>query len=413
MRSSWNSGLARWFALGMILAGVVLAAVSWRTLKAHRSEGPAELSHEKNKPTITTSADPLIPTRTAVPRTQGVAPTATEVLTEASGGTVAPSRRLVKKGGYLPVRARFGVGVAMSSIEKLDPEGHLGAGWYLNWKTALRPSRPGSMEFAQMIRLQDGGHDPDLGTISAVARANPGALWLVGNEPDVKWQDNMPPGAYAQAYHQLYTFLKKQDPTCQVAIGGVSQPTPLRLQYLDRVLGSYERRYGARMPVDVWNVHGFILREKSGAWGVDIPPGLPALTGTLYEVQDHDDLRIFARQIVAFRRWMRDRGERDKPLIVSEYGILMPEDYGFPFERVRDFMYATFDYFLTAADEELGYPRDDNRLVQRWAWYSLSDRRYTTGNLIDPDTKEMTRLGLAYRAFVTEVANGPSEGQTG
>ena len=29
------------------------------------------------------------------------------------------------------------------------------------------------------------------------------------------------------------------------------------------------------MPVDVWNVHNFVLREERGSWGVDIPPGIP------------------------------------------------------------------------------------------------------------------------------------------
>ena len=308
---------------------------------------------------------------------------------------------------YLPLRARFGVGVAVgvSSLRESDPEGLLGAGWYLNWRTELRPLRPMGMEFVQMVRIRGRNYRPDADAIRAVAQANPGSLWLIGNEPDVKWQDNATPEEYARAYHELYGLLKGQDPTCRVAIGGVSQPTPLRFRYLDHILESYERLYGEGMPVDVWNVHGFILREERGSWGVDIPPGLPDPIGALYEVEDHDDLQIFARQIVAFRQWMRARGERGKPLIVSEYGILMPEDYGFPFERVRDFMVGTFDYFLTAADEELGYPLDGNRLVQRWCWYSLSDHQYATGNLVDPGTRAFTPLGSAYREYV--VGMGP------
>ena len=47
-----------------------------------------------------------------------------------------------------------------------------------------------------------------------------------------------------------------------MAIGGVSQVTPLRLDYLERVLAAYEKQYGQPMPVDVWNVHTFILREQ-------------------------------------------------------------------------------------------------------------------------------------------------------
>lgn len=82
--------------------------------------------------------------------------------------------------------------------------------------------------------------------------------------------------------------------------------------------------------------------------------------------------------------WETDRGERNTPLIISEYGILVPEDYGFSVEGVRGFMYDTFDCFLTAPDEASGYPPDGNQLVERWARPSLGDRRCPTGDLIDP-----------------------------
>jgi hypothetical protein len=101
---------------------------------------------------------------------------------------------------------------------------------------------------------------------------------------------------------------------------------------------------------------------------------------------------------------MRDHGERGKELIVGEYGILMPDDLGFDERRVQAFMRSTFDYFLTAVDPELGCPGDGNRLVQRWAWYSLNDRRFeghtSHSHLFDPATREMTALGHDYAAYV-------------
>jgi hypothetical protein len=250
-----------------------------------------------------------------------------------------------------------------------------------------------------MIRLKEGQPSPGGDALLAVVDALPGALWLVGNEMDVKWQDNVLPDLYARQYHDLYTLLKERDPTARVAIGGVSQPTPLRLRYLDRILQAYQARFGEPMPVDVWNVHNFILREERDSWGVDIPPGMPEESGRLREIADHDDLAIFRQQIVDFRRWMAGHGQQGKPLIVTEYGILMPSDYGFPLQDVKHFMLQTFDFFRTASDPALGYPADGYRLVQRWCWYSLSDERYPTGNLLQPDTGQLTPLGEAFSRY--------------
>jgi hypothetical protein len=275
----------------------------------------------------------------------------------------------------------------------------LGLGWYLDWGADPNGYISADVEYMPMIRLKGGAAQPNGQELLAVVDALSGALWLIGNEPDVKWQDNVAPDAYAELYHDLYNLIKGRDPTSQVAMGGVSQPTPLRLRYLDRVLGAYEDRYGEAMPVDVWNVHNFILHEERGSWGVDIPPGMSENTGTPRDITDHDDLRIFEQQIVGFRRWLKERGQQDKPLIVTEYGVLMPADYGFPPERVESFMLGSFEYMRTAADPTLGYPADGYRLVQRWCWFSLADERYPTGNLADRGSGRLTSLGKAFRGF--------------
>ena len=252
-----------------------------------------------------------------------------------------------------------------------------------------------------MVRVGESGFRPPLESIRSAAQANPGSLWLIGNEPDVKWQDNVTPERYATVYSELHAAIKAADPTAQVAIGGVSQPTPLRMAYLDRVLAAYRAQFGAEMPVDVWNVHAFILREERGSWGVDIPPGMDVAQGQLYEIADHKDMEIFRRQITDFRRWMAERGLRDKPLIVTEYGILMPASYGFPPDVVSDFLVNTFDFFLTARDPELGYPADDNRLVQTFNWYSIADTTYPTSNLFDPETRNVSPVGETFKAYVS------------
>jgi hypothetical protein len=298
-----------------------------------------------------------------------------------------------------PARARIGVGLAVGQITDY-PWGEGLPGWYLNWWVSARPSPLPETRFAQMVRINGMSFRPELPVIEAAARANPGSLWLLGNEPDVAWQDNATSEQYATVYQELYYAIKESDPTAQVAVAGVSQPTPLRMAYLDRILAAYRTKFGTEMPVDVWNIHAFILREERDAWGVGIPPAMAEDQGLLYEIVDHADLAIFRQQIGAFRDWMAERGFRDKPLIVSEYGILMPDSYGFPPDLVAGFMIDTFDFFLTARDAETGYPADDNRLVQAFCWYSIADTGYATPNLFDPGTRAHTPVGEVFAAYV-------------
>jgi hypothetical protein len=345
--------------------------------------------------------------------------------------------RLTAIGAPVELRYRFGFGVRPDLGRADDYDvGQLRGGWYVDWGARADPSQPAGLEYAQMVRMHQltecwpqRTRDRDacpyvepytytltsptsLGAVASIAQANPGSLWLVGNEMDRRdWdfppggQDEMLPELYAQAYHEIYETIKDADPAAQVAIGGVVQPTPLRLEYLDKVVAEYESRYGTRMPVDVWNIHNMILREVIYQYGADIPPGDDSYAGKTYTYEDADDIEIFKQQIVDFREWMKEKGEQNKPLIISEYSVLYGESQGFDYPRVTDYLYATFDYMTTAADPSLGYPLDGNRLVQRWAWYSLNDANFegaiTHHHLFTPTTKAITQLGIDYGAYGT------------
>jgi hypothetical protein len=315
-----------------------------------------------------------------------------------------------------PASDRFGVAV-VGWIGDYDVT-QLDAGWYHSFTILGDPPHPSGMGYVQTIRISDDGPFSDRAcstcppwtTLEGVARTNPGSLWIVGNEPDR--QDYVYAERYAQLYHDLYGFLKAVDPSSQVGVGGVVQTTPIRLQYLDMVLDSYRARYGRAMPVDVWNVHHYLLREAND-WGGGIPPGTDTSLALKYEIQEHDMLERsptdpeklgWKQHLVEMRQWMRDRGYRDRPLIITEYGILMPELYEYDYLRVKSFMLATFDWMMTATDPEIGYPADENRLVQAWAWYSLNDpafENWTSWNhLFDPDTRAITALGQDFASYV-------------
>jgi len=392
-------GWLPWAGLLLVGAGILLILLAWpgverSLIEDQPASAPASPTPESIVPTrtLTEGAATAIPAVATVPPTE----TAVDASPTATGDTQQATRT-----AYYQGQPRWGAGVASGPILRYNVR-PLHLGWYVNWTAQRDPPRPGGVEYVQMIRLKGGVLQPNAEGIAAIARANPGSLWLIGNEPDVIWQDNVEPAAYARLYHEAYSVIKATDPTAQVAIGGVTQPTPLRLRYLETVLAAYREQSGAEAPVDVWNVHNFILREEQGSWGVDIPPGMPDDRGMLYEIEDSGNLEIFRQQIVDFRRWMAQRGYQDRPLVVSEYGILMPEGYGFPPERVVAFLTGTFDFFLDAADPALGYPADGYRLVQRWCWYSLATTTYPTGNLFDPRTGEMTAVGEGWREYVVE-----------
>lgn len=313
------------------------------------------------------------------------------------------------------VLCRFGVNV-LGDPTPFDLES-LRMGWYVNYGAWENAPRPGGAHYAPIISLSqvgDDGYDysPKGAQLEAAVAGNPGALWFIGNEPDrPELQDDLLPHLYADAYHELYYLIKGLDPTAEIVAGTIVQPTPVRLLYLDMMLDSYKEKYGEHLPADGWSIHNFILNEENcaidpdppGCWGADVPPGIDWVYGEQVEVDDNDDIERFKERIWRFRHWMRERGYRDLPLYVSEYGILMPQDYGFDNARVNAFMNATFDFMGWASDPELGDPDDEYRLVQRWSWYSSDDRATHNGWLFDPDTHQISAMGQNYANYTAPM----------
>ena len=277
----------------------------------------------------------------------------------------------------------------------------LGAGWYVDWQAG--ESYGEYPEYWRMVRTTSQGFDPPLAELQALVEEHPGQVWVIGNEPDVIWQDNLSPEDYARAYGQLYDTIKSVDPTALVATGGISQATPLRFQYLERVLQEYQNIYASPMPVDWWTVHGYVLREEHNSWGVEIPPGIQAEGGILYEISDHGRIDYFEKQLRDFRVWMAGNGYQNTPLALTEFGILMPSEYGYPPEVVAEYLRETFHLLETLRDESTGYPSDDYRLVQRWAWYSLASSTFAVANLANLETGMLTPAGDAFREFTMSV----------
>lgn len=315
---------------------------------------------------------------------------------------------------------RFGVGVSPVYGRITDYDvARLHVGWYSDWWYNVNPPHPANLDYVQVISVHHNQYPPDWNRLAQAIAANPGALWIIGNEPEGVWQGNRTPAEYARIYGTLYRFIKTRDATAQVAIGGVIEPTPLRLQWLDMVMTEYQNVYGHKMPVDVWNIHVQILREKGpwpecpDCWGAGVPVGLTGVTqGRLYSIEDNADPAIFRQLVREFRQWMNARGERNKPLIISEYGVLMPSDLLSPTATVEEgdaivkqFMTETFDFLRTAVDAAIGYPADGNRLVQRWIWYSLNDSpdNFNGGLFRHDDPTQMTGFGEHFAQYTAPL----------
>jgi len=275
----------------------------------------------------------------------------------------------------------------------------LHSGWFISWRVLERSAQQ-IPEHWQTIRVGKGCIYPSLDYLSWAAASYPGSVWIVGNEPDVIWQDNVLPEEYAHLYHDAYVTLKGADPTASVAVGAISEATPLRLAYLDRVLAEYKTSFGSPLPADWWTIHNYILREQRNSWGVEIPPGFSEDKGMLWEVSDHGRLDLFKDLIIRFRKWMADHGYQETPLALTEFGILMPPEYGYPPDQVAKYLQDTFHWLQDSHDPVTGYPGDNHQLVQRWAWFSLSYDLYSAPNLADLKSSQLTLLGKTFKDYI-------------
>ena len=350
-------------------------------------------------PSVTAPPATPMPTVTPVPL---VLPTDTPGAIETSSTELEPTTAAEQE-FRIPVRERFGGSGKPLDVYTAQSAG-LNVGSFITWDV-FRPNEiPADVSGWQMVRVSPEGILEGNLPLEEAVRASPGGYFVIGNEPDVEVQDNTPADRYAEIYHEAYTTIKSVDPTAQVAIAGVASPTPLRLAYLDQVLDHYEQTFGEQMPIDIWTMHIYVLREERDSWGVGIPTGMDDVdTGQLYEIDDHNDVEIANGLLDDFRRWMAERGYQDKPLAITEFGILLPADYGFPEEVVANYMTELVNYYLTARGET-GYPADDDRLVQWWFWFSILDTdQFQVSDLVNQQTFELTRAGERYAEFIEQA----------
>lgn len=193
--------------------------------------------------------------------------------------------------------------------------------------------------------------------LSRVLREHPGSWWILGNEPNDPLQDDLSPSAYAAFYHRVSTWARRVDVTCRLMPAGIANAD---WRWAEAFRNSYRLQYGRYPTVSAWNVHNYVLD--------------PA--------EDPLDVGRFAAQIESFRVWMTEAGEGDKPLVLSEFGVLsLPE--GADSEDVVRYMRGAVDWLRSSGS------------VQAWAWFSTRTGGQFPGDLYD-DEGQLTLLGRTY-----------------
>ena len=119
--------------------------------------------------------------------------------------------------------------------------------------------------------------------VLSFARANPGRLYIVGDEPD---QLCILPSDYAGIYHAFVAGVRSADPTARISPAGFAEPNyhccPSQdvwepcwsnnhsIGYADQFYNSYIQQFGAAPPVDEWRFHdfgiAFAVGDVNGWW---------------------------------------------------------------------------------------------------------------------------------------------------
>jgi hypothetical protein len=245
------------------------------------------------------------------------------------------------------------VAVRWPSSQALD---QLGMVWYYTYSSE-GPADPRHHRVWMVLPHYDEAR------LRRALRQHPGTWWIVGNEPNDPYQDNLSPEAYAAFYHRVDRFVRQVDPTARLISAGIANAD---WQWAEAFCSAYRLAYGRYPRVDAWNVHNYVLEPATSQL----------------------DREVMTDRLVAFRQWMDRAGEGHKPLVLGEFGVLMGLDRHDPRHEPPEAIAA----FLRDTVAWL-YATDD---VQAWAWFANDTAGLFNGDLFDAE-ESLTLYGQAYR----------------
>lgn len=209
---------------------------------------------------------------------------------------------------------------------------------------------------------------------------NKGAVWIIGNEPEDSWQDNLSATEYAKMFHIYFTQVKHLDPTAKFTIASVAGIVHYReftqmKTYYDAVFAEYKRLYGVDIPFDYWNIHAYYH-----GWTNDHPKTNPEMVNLVFA--NIIDPYLQYRQTVAGGLY------KNKPILVTEIGIAAKE-LSLSQDQVIEYMKLSTSRLL---------PLVDQGTIESFFWFygGWDDGTYVNSNLLQSDWRTPTSLGVAY-----------------
>jgi hypothetical protein len=174
--------------------------------------------------------------------------------------------------------------VGLTPVVRKDVIGGLSNTFFVGWASSYSDnpihtqpnSGPDSRQYRQYI-----AYGASQGTLDFAA-ANPGKLYINGDEPDTQ-PACISPYDYAGSYHDFVAAIRSYDPSAQFSPAGFSEsnqdccppggspcPDKHSTNYAQQFYDSYVTRYGIAPPVSEWRFHDFgdwlIAGDVTGWW---------------------------------------------------------------------------------------------------------------------------------------------------
>jgi hypothetical protein len=323
-------------------------------------------------------------------------------LASARGAGMVATGRAERPPAQAPADPRFGVAVGTPPSDMPTALQAVGASIWYAYDNFLGPQ--GTQ--AALIRSDI---PYDLDELARRARAAPGGVWLIGNEPNTGGQDDISPDAYADFVAHVATAIRAADPTA-VLVGpnilnwdqtcvGCPGFMAGRL-WSESFVASYYTRYGP-LPFDAWGVHAYVL-DWSRLPMVDAP---------------------FAQtELAATRAWL-DRWGLDLPIWLTEFGVI----YGWEglewveingdFRAVPQGRFRN-DLIGSYLDQMLDWltRNGPTMRIERWFLYTMTPTienwatRPVGLALLEPDSLTPSPFGQQYRNWsLRAVAGGEAD----